>query len=71
MKPPNSPEWGPPIVEGELDAETTEGMIDIAERRRIEVETQERRNALLWEKFAGYYGRDGSIVIRPPKHTDS
>jgi len=65
------PDWGPPIDWDEPnDAETTEAMIEAVERRRIEDETRERRNELLWEKFSGFYGRDGSMVIRPPKDRD-
>lgn len=62
------PEWGPPIDWDEpLDAETSEEMIRIQEARRIEDEIAERRSRVFWEEYAGYYGRDGRLVIVPPK----
>lgn len=67
-----SPKWGPPLDwDAPLDGETTEEMIYEAEVRQIEDEMMARREQRLWEDFAGYYGRDGKLVITPRKITSS
>lgn len=63
-----SPEWGPPIDwDAPLDGETTEDMLAELDRQHIEEEILQRRSEMMWEKYLGYYGRDGKLVITPPR----
>ncbi len=51
----------------ELDGETTAEMLEVLEeRRRLEAKTTER-DKRLWEDYKDFFGRDGSLAIRPPR----
>lgn len=64
----SGPEWGPPLDwDAPLDGETTAEMTAELERRHIEDEIYARRAQVLWERYSGFYGRDGKLVITPSK----
>jgi len=45
------------------DADTPEEMIEMHRRERIQEDLEAVRNEMLWNHFAGHFGRDGRLVI--------
>ena len=52
----------------EPDGDTPEEMERALENRNREQERTEIREKILWERYSGYFGRNGDLVTRPPKH---
>lgn len=57
----DDPTWSSPP-----DGETTEEMLRVLDETRTRDELEAMHNRRLWEK-RDYYGRDGSLVVRPPR----
>jgi len=53
----------------EPDGETSDEMEEERIRRNRQQEAIERREWVLWNRYAGYFGRDGEVVIRPRKRS--
>ena len=47
----------------EPDGETSEEMIEVAEREKLMAEMDRRHSNQMWNLFAGHFGYDGSLVI--------
>lgn len=45
------------------DGETPEEMARARQERDLEENRQRLMNQILWEKYAGHYGRDGQLVV--------
>jgi len=60
-------EHGEPIEFDPNEILTPEEYEEIRLKERLEDERREHMDRLLWERFSGHYGRDGSLVI-PIRH---
>lgn len=60
-------ERGDPIEYDPADSLTPEEYEEIRLAERIEDDRRKHMDRLLWEQFAGHYGRDGQVVI-PIRH---
>jgi len=59
----SGPEWGDPIEYDPADTSSPEQDIAEHHKARIERERAEHLDYVLWNHFAGHYGRDGNLVI--------
>lgn len=60
-------EWGEPIEYDPRDDLTIEEHDQIRLAERVEEDRRRHLDNLLWNHFAGHYGRDGDVVI-PIRH---
>lgn len=63
----SEPNLGDPLWTSPPDGETTEEMLEALEDRRAQEEIEKARNRRLWDNASGYFGRDGQLVVKPPR----
>lgn len=56
-------EQAEPIEYDPLEILTPEEYEEIRLKERLEEDRRQHLDQLLWERFAGHFGRDGSLVI--------